>query len=164
MKIQYTTTDQEFIEVVKTSSSIRQSLQKLKLKPTGGNYETAKRRIKKLNLDTSHFTGKAWNKGKAFSRQKRSLEFYLQNNCPKIIKSNQLRVRLIKEGFKQHVCEACSRSEWNGKPIPLELHHRDGNNKNNELSNLELLCPNCHSQTETYGVKNIKRLTAPQFA
>lgn len=41
-------------------------------------------------------------------------------------------------------------SEWMGKPIPLELHHKDGNHYNNDLSNLEILCPNCHAQTDNY--------------
>lgn len=46
-------------------------------------------------------------------------------------------------------------SEWMGKPIPLELHHKDGNHYNNDLSNLEILCPNCHAQTDNYRGKNI---------
>ena len=47
-------------------------------------------------------------------------------------------------------------TEWQGKPIPLELHHINGDNTDNRLENLQLLCPNCHAQTETYGGKNQK--------
>jgi 5-methylcytosine-specific restriction endonuclease McrA len=44
--------------------------------------------------------------------------------------------------------------EWNGKPIECALHHKDGNKHNNKIDNLEILCPNCHSQTDTYTAKN----------
>lgn len=157
MKSKYTTTDQEFAEAVKISFSIRQALQKLNLMPTGGNYRVIQRRIEKMNLDTSHFTGQRSNKGKKFPEQTKPLNFYLCDNCPTIITSHKLRIRLINEGYKHPSCEVCELSEWNGKPIPLELHHCDGNNKNNELSNLRLLCPNCHAQTETYRGKKKRK-------
>ena len=59
-------------------------------------------------------------------------------------------LRLIDDGIKEARCECCKLSEWMGKPIPLELHHKDGNHYNNDLSNLEILCPNCHAQTDNY--------------
>ena len=51
-------------------------------------------------------------------------------------------------------CSECGITEWNGKPITLELDHIDGHHYNNDISNLRLLCPNCHSQTPTYRAKN----------
>jgi hypothetical protein len=60
---------------------------------------------------------------------------------------------LLKE--RGHRCECCNNTEWLGKPITIELEHIDGNNKNNAKENLKLLCPNCHSQTETWRGKNI---------
>ena len=57
----------------------------------------------------------------------------------------------------ENCCELCNTSEWLGSAITLEVHHIDGNNKNNELSNLQILCPNCHSQTDNYRAKNIKK-------
>lgn len=48
-------------------------------------------------------------------------------------------------------------TEWLGQPIPLELHHKDGNKNHNELSNYELLCPNCHALTDTYRGKNCQK-------
>lgn len=57
---------------------------------------------------------------------------------------------LFKNNLKQEVCENCGISNWCNKPITLELEHIDGNNKNNRLENLKILCPNCHSQTPTY--------------
>jgi hypothetical protein len=70
--------------------------------------------------------------------------------------SFKLKKRLIKEGFKKNVCEACDCSSWQSKPLNLELHHADGNRQNHHLSNLKLLCPNCHSQTDTFRAKNKK--------
>ena len=51
-------------------------------------------------------------------------------------------------------CNCCGLSEWNNKPIILEVNHIDGKAYNNIIENLELLCPNCHSQTETFRNKN----------
>lgn len=53
-----------------------------------------------------------------------------------------------------HRCEICKNTTWNGKPITLEAHHIDGNFKNNALDNVQLTCPNCHSQTDNYKAKN----------
>jgi 5-methylcytosine-specific restriction endonuclease McrA len=63
---------------------------------------------------------------------------------------------LVKACIKENKCEICGISEWNGKPIQMELHHIDGDRTNHKLSNLMMLCPNCHSQTETFRAKNIK--------
>lgn len=75
------------------------------------------------------------------------LEDYLHRGY---MTSHKLRVRLLKEGVMEHKCQQCGLLEWNGKPIPLELDHIDGNRFNNNLDNLRMMCPNCHAQTETY--------------
>ena len=75
------------------------------------------------------------------------------------IQSNKIRIKLLREGYKQHQCENCGLTEWLGQPIPLELHHIDGNKHNNQLSNYELLCPNCHALTDSYCGKNIGSYT-----
>lgn len=59
--------------------------------------------------------------------------------------------------MRGHKCECCNTTHWLNKPINLELHHKDGNRCNNELNNLQLLCPNCHSYTDNYGSKNKKQ-------
>lgn len=74
----------------------------------------------------------------------------------KSIQSNKIRIKLIREGYKSQKCESCGLSEWQGKPIPLELHHIDGNHHNNVIENFQLLCPNCHAMTEFYRGRNIK--------
>ena len=68
--------------------------------------------------------------------------------------SSLLRNKLIKSGIKTfEKCEECGITEWNGKPIVIQLHHKDGDSSNNELDNIAELCPNCHSQTENYSRK-----------
>lgn len=72
--------------------------------------------------------------------------------------TSKILPRLVKEGYKKYKCECCGISEYNNKPISLELNHIDGNNANHLLNNLEALCPNCHSQTDTYRSKKLKFL------
>ena len=73
------------------------------------------------------------------------------------VQSNKLRKKLLIEGLKKPVCECCGNSTWNGQQIPLEVHHIDGDKTNNALTNLLMLCPNCHALTPTYRGKNIKK-------
>lgn len=68
----------------------------------------------------------------------------------------KLKKRLIKSGYKQNKCEECGIEEWNGKAIQCELDHIDGNGNNHSIDNLKMLCPNCHSQTDTFRAKNRK--------
>ena len=84
------------------------------------------------------------------------LEDIILNNLHPHYQSFKLKKRLVEEGFKLNVCEECGISEWNNRPLSLELHHKDGNRTNHLLQNLSLLCPNCHSQTQTFRAKNKK--------
>lgn len=65
--------------------------------------------------------------------------------------------RLIREGILGYICSKCLLTEWNDKEIPLELHHVNGDNQDNRINNLCLLCPNCHAQTNNYRGKNKKK-------
>lgn len=145
-------TDDEFIAAWKSSASIRQVLGKLGLKQAGGNYQCAKERAKSLGLSKDHMTGQAHLRGKTHSYNKRPLTEILV--CGKLYQSHKLKQRLIKEGLKEHKCECCGITEWNGQPTPIELDHIDGNRYNNTIDNLRILCPNCHAQTETYRGRN----------
>ena len=141
--------DGEFIELVNNCSNISDVLKKLGYSTNGNSwgYQIVKERMEKLNL---FFT-------------KRNSMYYNQDNTALplekiLIKDSEynrtkLKTRLVKEGLKEYKCECCGISEWNGKPLALQLHHINGIHNDNRLSNLQLLCPNCHSQTENFGTR-----------
>lgn len=80
----------------------------------------------------------------------------------KRIKGNSLKEKLYRNGLKERKCEICGLTEWNGKEIILQLHHINGDNKDNRLENLQILCPNCHSQTDNFCNKNRKQYATAQ--
>lgn len=84
-------------------------------------------------------------------RRKELSEILIENST--YASSNHLRNRLIKEGILKNECYSCGISEWLGKPITLHLDHKNGIHNDNRIENLHILCPNCHSQTETWGCK-----------
>lgn len=92
--------------------------------------------------------------GKGFTKNKSKMNLIEYLEKSQDIQSNKVRIRLLEEGYKEYKCENCGLTEWLGKPIPLELHHLDGNRDNNTLENFQLLCPNCHAFTDSYRGKN----------
>lgn len=126
----------DIIKIVPTVFSIAGLLKGLGLRPVGGNYINIKRKLQKLNLDTSHFTGQGWSKDKQLF------------DYSDYTKSVRVKKHLTRDRGRK--CEECHLSEWNSKEIPLELHHLDGNRGNNNVDNLKILCPNCHAQTENW--------------
>lgn len=135
-------TKEKLAPLVASSHSVMEVVRKLGLQEVGGNHAHIKKMIDNAGLDTSHFTGRAWNKGKTFHWL--PLEVYLNNE--RKITSHRLRIRLIREGYKEKKCEKCGRRKWLGKPISLELDHINENHFDNRLENLQILCPNCHAQ------------------
>ena len=90
--------------------------------------------------------------GPPLIRKTRSLSEYFNNSVP--MQSDKLKIRMIKEGYLEPKCSDCGMDEWNGEEMPLQLNHIDGDNTNNSLKNLNLLCPNCHAQTEHWRMKD----------
>ena len=93
------------------------------------------------------YGGNMSRKGKKVDPKRKSALDLISN--PNVSNSKK-RSRLIEDGIKENRCECCGLSEWMGKQIPLELHHKDGNHWNNELDNLQILCANCHMQAHNY--------------
>jgi 5-methylcytosine-specific restriction endonuclease McrA len=91
------------------------------------------------------------------------LETLLVDDRPQTNRSH-LKTRLLKEGVKENRCEVCGLTEWLGRPLNMQLHHINGDGRDNRLKNLELLCPNCHAQTDTYGGRNGHRRPRPEAA
>lgn len=141
--------EQELKDAVAKSNSIAEICRCFGLKPNGGNYKTIHKEIKEYKIDTSHFTGQGWNVRLKFKpKATKPLEEILVKDSN--YQSFKLKNRLFNEGVKERRCECCGNDEWLGQPIPLELHHIDGDNTNNDLENLQILCPNCHAMTTTY--------------
>jgi hypothetical protein len=105
------------------------------------------RRAKKLGLKWSEKKIN-WSAGKKIPLQE------ILNGQHPYFQTFKLKKRLIKEGIKENKCEICKISEWNGHKLIMQLDHIDGNSHNHKLNNLRMICPNCHSQTNTYCGKN----------
>lgn len=149
-------TKQQLFKITSQSTSIRQIIIKLGLKPAGGNYEQISKYIKLYKININHLKGRAWNKGlHGIGKPLIPLEKILVKNSN--FQSYKLKKRLIKAKIKQPKCELCG---WNKKSvdgrIPLELDHINGDRFDNRLVNLRILCPNCHSLQATHRGLNSK--------
>lgn len=146
--MKYRFNKEEFKLIVSKCFSIAQVCRELNIRPVGGNYKTIKRKLLKFEIDTTHFTGQGWNTGSNFRKFGKAVDLKdIITNKIVYLSGSKLRKRLILEGYKEEKCENCNRTEWMGKKIPLELNHINGNNLDNSLSNLEILCCNCHALT-----------------
>lgn len=131
--------EEDVIKLVPNVKSIAELIRAMGYsKIGGGNYETLHKILVKHSIDTSHFTGKVWNKGKVdlFKKRRRIDRVY--------------RKWLLARA--ENKCEECGLSEWRGKPAALEIHHINGDDNNCE--NLQVLCLQCHAQTPGWRGQN----------
>lgn len=113
--------------------------------------ETLNSYMKKMGIE---YAGQPSKKGRNLGQGYLTAEQYLCSGS--VIKSHTLKLKLFKDGIKAKQCEICGVSQWQEVELPLELHHKDGDHYNNELSNLMILCPNCHSIQEGNSGKAVK--------
>jgi hypothetical protein len=143
----YTFTKKQFINAVKKSISMTEILKILHLSEGGSNRKKIIDLSKKFNIDISHI-------------KIREFKVDYKNNLKEILNNkikadnSYLKKHLIKRGLLKNRCSVCKITKWQDRPAPLQMDHIDGNRYNNNLSNLRILCANCHAQTDTYGGKN----------
>ena len=149
----WTLSKEEIQDKVNQCNSISDMLEAFGYQRSNGSMsKVMKKVIDTYNIDTSHF--------RPFKRTNQkpiySLEEILVPNS-KYENIARLKKRILKAGLLKYECECCgNKGEWNGKPLVLQLDHKDGNHNNHSVENLRFLCPNCHSQTNTYSGKNAK--------
>lgn len=152
----YKLSDEQFVELLKNSSTISEVLFKLGYSVKGNSWGFAKirQRMSDLNLDGSVFKGKS-PITKYGSLHKVNASDILKPNCKHA--RSVLRRYVIKNNLIPYRCAICGCVEWQGRTLSLELDHINGINNDNRIENLRFLCPNCHSQTTTYGSRNQQR-------
>ena len=154
-----TWTDEQFRDAVARSTNLPDVIRALGLRAAGGNHASMKRNIARLNLDTSHFNNERRVRGLRARHAARSLslgEIFCESS-PACGHSLRKHARLYVTPF---ACAYCSNAgRWQGKPLTLQLDHVNGKHDDNRLENLRWLCPNCHSQTETFaGRGSVRRV------
>jgi len=142
--------DDKIIEICNNSLSMARAAVAL-----GIHFNTLKSRAIKLGCYKTNAPGKGLKRPKRDGFDKIPLSEILDGKHPQY-QTNKLRIRLIRDGIKELKCEVCGITEWNNKMLSFELDHIDGNRTNHKLENVRIICPNCHSQTNTYRARNIK--------
>ncbi len=137
------------VAVLKTTSV--QGVARLLLgKPVSGNqHQHIKKMIRKYEINTNHFLGYRHNLGKISNKRKLPKQIFIMGQKQK---SAQLRRALLECGIKYR-CSFCGINIWRNQKLNLEIDHIDGNSIDSRIENLIFLCPNCHSQTNTFGLK-----------
>lgn len=140
------------MKLISESSSYTEVLQQLGLSPRGGtSSKLLKKRITELNCSISHFKPQNAN---AVAKMTIPLSTILVENSA-YTNISKLKQRIIRDGLMQYECVGCGLGAvWNGKPITLQLDHINGISDDHRLTNLRFLCPNCHSQTDSYAGRN----------
>lgn len=147
--------------IVAASNTFSEVARKLQLRPHGGTNNHLKLRIAKLRLDISHFRypKPSCNNGLRLS----PIEILILRPEGSRRQSVRILRRALLEIGRPHKCAQCGQPPfWNGKSLTLQVEHKNGKIYDDRKENLDFLCPNCHSQTETYGAKNQGK-AAPYF-
>ena len=135
--------DEEFATIVSSVTSARKVAKILGFAAGGGAVKGVRRRIAKLNLDTSHFVYLLDEDGKA----QPNVQSVLTDRSPRHRRKAIVKRKLIESGLLENKCDKCGLGpEWDGESLDLQLHTIDGNLRNHSIENLRILCPNCYQQ------------------
>ncbi|WP_183065547.1 HNH endonuclease [Streptomyces sp. gCLA4] len=140
-------------EAVSASSNMYEVLRRLGLDAVGGNHTHITRRVRALGIDTSHFTGQPrTDRMRDDHRRRTPAEILCVDHSPhpRRTPSSTLRRALLELGTEDSCADCGVAPVWMGAPLPLEVDHINGDWRDNRPENLRLLCPNCHSSTDTY--------------
>ena len=149
-------TKEEFTQAWLGSKTIGEVARKLGCNHSGGGYLVLRSAAQQLNLPVDHLIEYGLNAGPGYNHIKfiPLSEILIENSAYTNIA--RLKIRLLREKILESKCYAddCGLTEWKGKRISLQLDHINGDRHDHKIENLRLLCPNCHSQTETFAGKN----------
>jgi hypothetical protein len=134
---------EDLLDIINDCTTFADIMRKLGLPVRGKMGVTLKKKLIEAGYDLSHLTG--------IPKHRTGWKTMEERLCKgSTIQSSKLKQHLFKSGIKKNKCEICGIEEWNGKPLNMQLHHIDVDPTNNALENLQILCPNCHAQTDSY--------------
>ena len=143
-------------DLLNESNTYGEVLEKIGLSVIANNFGTLKKYINLYGLSTELIDQK---RKMIIAHPKYTKQEFIDSltdgTCT--LKPHRILKKLIEYNLREYKCEKCGISSWNGDKIILELHHKNGNHSDNKIENLEILCPNCHSQTDNFRTKNIKQ-------
>ena len=141
---------------VKNNESLRSVLIHFNIYGDGRNTHVLKERLNRDGIDFSHIQlGKNCNANRKFFQHRKDVSVWLTENSQ--VSKWDLKKRLLRDGLLRNECYICGLGNtWQNKKISLQLDHINGINNDNRLENLRILCPNCHSQTDTFGSKRFE--------
>ncbi|MFD7787344.1 HNH endonuclease signature motif containing protein [Streptomyces nojiriensis] len=147
-------------EAVSASSNMYEVLRRLGLDAVGGHHTHISRRVRGLGIDTSHFTGPTRTAQMRDNNRRRTADEILREDRsphPTRTPGKMLRRALLDLGIEERCADCGIEAVWMGEPLLLEVDHINGDWRDNRAQNLRLMCPNCHSTTDSYRGRGKRR-------